>query len=125
MIRSLGFRGLFTGFWASTIGSLPSHGVYFVSYNLCKDKLQEIDNNWHKDSHIKGKQALWVSFTAGAAADIIANFFVVPVDVVVSRLQIQETNSEKKYKGSIGTNFIRSLPSKDVGIRVAKHLEYV
>jgi hypothetical protein len=33
--------------------------------------------------------ALWVSFTAGALADIASNVFVVPMEVVVQRLQIQ------------------------------------
>jgi hypothetical protein len=69
--------------------------------------------------------ALWVSFTAGALADIIANVFVVPIEVVVSRLQIQEPNSTKKYKGSIGKNWFLIFNISIVGIRAARHLEYV
>lgn len=102
MIKNLGIRGLYTGFWSSTVWSVPSHGVYYLTYNYCKDKLQDIDNKMKKETMVKGKQAMWVSFTAGGLADIASNIFSVPIDVVVQRLQIQDKNSVQKYKGAVG-----------------------
>lgn len=45
--------------------------------------------------------AVWVSLAAGGLADFSSNLLYAPVDVVVQRLFIQ--NSEKKqYKNSFG-----------------------
>jgi hypothetical protein len=44
---------------------------------------------------------MWVSFVAGAFADFAANFFVVPLEVIVQRIQIQDQNAKNKYSGGI------------------------
>eukprot|EP01114_Cavostelium_apophysatum_P021062 TRINITY_DN7242_c0_g1_i1.p1 TRINITY_DN7242_c0_g1~~TRINITY_DN7242_c0_g1_i1.p1 ORF type:complete len:344 (+),score=69.91 TRINITY_DN7242_c0_g1_i1:108-1139(+) len=103
LAKQLGVRGLYRGFLASSVGALPPHAVYFLSYNFCKDHLQSFHDKHYrrKSTRIEGKQALWVSFVAGGLADLIANFFVVPCEVVVQRLQIQDHNSPTSYKGGI------------------------
>jgi len=102
MAKTLGVRGLYAGFTSSTIGSLPPHAIYFLSYNYAKDVLQKFHDKQMKRSHSsEGKQAFWVSFVAGAFADLAANIFVVPLEVVVQRLQIQDHTSAKKYSGGI------------------------
>lgn len=52
---------------------------------------------------------MWVSFVAGGLADLAATFFVVPMEVVVQRLQIQDPHSKTKYKGGIGNLFLQSF----------------
>jgi len=99
LARNLGWRGLYRGFVPYSVGSLPPHATYFISYNIFKDYLQEFDNKYIKKyfgaDNTTGKQALWVSFTAGALADIASNVFVVPMEVVGQRLQIQDAKSSK------------------------------
>lgn len=95
-------KGCYTGFVSSTIGYLPSHAIYFLSYNWSKDVLQKFHDKHIKTSSVEGKQSMWVSFVAGGFADLAATFFVVPMEVVVQRLQIQDPHSKTKYKGGIG-----------------------
>ncbi len=44
-VRQLGIRGLYRGFVASA-ATLPSFGLYFLSYNYCKDRLQAINDSY-------------------------------------------------------------------------------
>jgi len=100
ILKSMDIRSSYAGFFTYTIGSLPSHFAYFFSYNLMKDELQKINEKWETNSEIKGRQAMWVSLVSGASADFISNFLFVPVEVVVQRIQIQNTDSQKNYKNS-------------------------
>lgn len=60
LARQLGWKGLFTGYWTYSVGSLPSQAVYFLSYNWFKDKLQAVEDKRLQDKHKKttGKQGL-------------------------------------------------------------------
>mmetsp|Transcript_35707 Transcript_35707/g.57759 ORF Transcript_35707/g.57759 Transcript_35707/m.57759 type:complete len:395 (-) Transcript_35707:99-1283(-) len=84
-MKTEGSVGLYRGFWTSAIGSLPSQAVYLLSYNFFKDRFNALNHMLSSDPL---KTASVVHSSAGAAADILSNLFYVPIDVVVSRIQV-------------------------------------
>lgn len=61
IVRTQGIRGLYHGYWPSTLFSLPSQGLYIMSYNYFKDALER---KYPSESHQRGHRA-WVTLTAG------------------------------------------------------------
>eukprot|EP00924_Labyrinthula_sp_SR-Ha-C_P008085 snap_masked-scaffold_11-processed-gene-2.6-mRNA-1 protein AED:1.00 eAED:1.00 QI:0/-1/0/0/-1/1/1/0/295 len=83
--KKLGFKGLYKGFWTSSLVGIPSVYTYLLSYHYLKDKLTEkasIENNQ------KLKNA--VPLFAGFAAEILSLALFVPVDVVTQKLQLEK-----------------------------------
>ena len=78
IIRKEGFLGLYSGVGAVAVGAGPSHGIYFVVYEYMKSFLGATD-----DEH----RPLETS-AAAAAATVVADAFMTPLDVVKQRLQL-------------------------------------
>ena len=76
IIRKEGFIGLYSGVGAVAVGAGPSHGIYFVVYEYMKSFLGATD-----DEH----RPLETS-AAAAAATVVADAFMTPLDVVKQRL---------------------------------------
>jgi solute carrier family 25 protein 44 len=93
-----GPRGLFRGFWTSTLGTLPCEVVYILSYNYYKERLQKSYEAHYGEHMERGKVAAWVPLIAGAGADLTGQLFFVPADVVTQRLQIQNQNHKGGYE---------------------------
>ena len=104
---------------------MPGNAIYFLTYSYLKDRLQSYHNQKHPD-YPKGQQGMfhltfqakslltfpckpnniiapWVSFTSAMLADIAAISFICPLEVVVQRLMVQDSNN-KLYKNSFGTH---------------------
>jgi len=81
-------RGLYHGFVFSSIASIPSEGLYLVSYNFFKERFNHSGNQVFLGE-------TWAPFAAGLMADISVNLIAVPSDVVVQRMQVKEYD----YKG--------------------------
>ena len=78
IIRKEGIIGLYSGVGAVAVGAGPSHGIYFVVYEYMKSFLGATD-----DEH----RPLETS-AAAAAATVVADAFMTPLDVVKQRLQL-------------------------------------
>jgi len=80
--RTEGFLRLYRGITAVVMGAIPSHAVYFGTYELFKRKL---------GANIEGYHPL-TSGIAGGVATMAHDAVVTPLDVIKQRLQIH--NSE-------------------------------
>lgn len=87
IIRSEGLMGLYNGVGAVAVGAGPSHGLYFVVYEYMKTFLGA-----DEDRHRPLETSL-----AAAAATIVADAFMTPLDVVKQRLQLPNS----PYKGAL------------------------
>jgi hypothetical protein len=122
---------MYRGFVASA-AALPSFGVYFLSYNYAKDKLQALNDRHttntehrtgttdHHRTHAalehdarslftsssslspSSTTAIWVAASAACVADVASAGLLCPVEVVVQRLQIAGLN-QTSYASGLGT----------------------
>jgi hypothetical protein len=117
---------MYRGFVASA-AALPSFGVYFLSYNYAKDKLQALNDRHttntehrtgttdHHRTHAarslftsssslspSSSTAMWVAASAACVADVASAGLLCPVEVVVQRLQIAGLN-QTSYASGLGT----------------------
>jgi hypothetical protein len=83
ILRKEGIRALYRGFWAGSIGSLPSVYLYLITYHKVKHELST--NNTPTALH---KSA---PFLAGVSAELVALYFFVPIDVITQRMQLHNT----------------------------------
>ncbi|QDZ20517.1 mitochondrial solute carrier protein [Chloropicon primus] len=79
IIRTEGIKGLYSGVGAVAIGAGPSHGLYFVVYEYMKSFLGVTNDDKHKP---------FETGFAAAAATVVADAFMTPLDVVKQRLQL-------------------------------------
>jgi len=93
--REEGTRGFFRGYWAALATYAPSIGIYFVVYEQCKKF----------ESRFFGIQFNQLPFgfqlVNGAFAGAISAALTCPMDVIKTRLQVQNkeiTPSEQLYK---------------------------
>ena len=76
--RHEGWRGFFRGFALNAYGGIPDRLAFLITYNWCKDKVE----------NVSGDSPLAPLFAGSMAAGLTAGFCV-PLDVVVQRMQIQ------------------------------------
>eukprot|EP00002_Diphylleia_rotans_P006472 TRINITY_DN15837_c0_g1_i1.p1 TRINITY_DN15837_c0_g1~~TRINITY_DN15837_c0_g1_i1.p1 ORF type:complete len:341 (-),score=67.69 TRINITY_DN15837_c0_g1_i1:54-1076(-) len=102
-----GIKAFYRGFWWQGLGGFPSLAIYYLSYNVMKDKLTT-------HLQLESDKAKSVAYMAsGIMADVFAILSWVPVDVVMQRLQIQ-TPERQIYKD--GFDAIRQIVRTE-GIR--------
>ena len=82
ILKREGPRGLFRGFAFGTFGGIPPQLVFLVTYNSCKEKVEQVGGQRCHDLGI-------APLIAGAAAEAVTAVFWVPIDIIVQRLQIQ------------------------------------
>ncbi|KAL0477661.1 mitochondrial substrate carrier family protein J [Acrasis kona] len=95
IVATNGMRGLFHGYWTSTLGTLPCEVVYILSYNYYKETFQKF---YEKQTGNKMELATFVPLAAGALADFTGQVFFVPADVVTQRLQIEKQLKKNGYE---------------------------
>ncbi|SCV04282.1 LANO_0G09252g1_1 [Lachancea nothofagi CBS 11611] len=72
-------RGLYSGYSAALMGSLPSAAIFFGTYEFLKRKM--IDD-WAINDTVS-------HLTAGLGGDLVSSFVYVPSEVLKTRLQLQ------------------------------------
>lgn len=88
--RSDGFRGLYRGFWLSTLGGLPSMGAYFLGYSWAKQTfalMNRAGGTGTASTQTYLPDAA-VYLAAGFFADVVAAPLWTPVDVITQRMQL-------------------------------------
>lgn len=70
-----GLLGFYLGFLPTFIRDVPSTGIYFYGYTKCRERLL-LDNNRR-----------FVELIAGGTAGVLSWAFVIPIDVIKSRVQ--------------------------------------
>ncbi len=85
-----GVAGLYAGLWPTMLRDVPYTAIQFSLFSAGKDYVSENGRNQLSDA-----QATGLGFVVGAISAILTN----PFDVVKTRMQIQESGSQRKYKG--------------------------
>eukprot|EP01080_Neovahlkampfia_damariscottae_P004227 gene4227-7564_t len=90
--ENIGYKGFLTGYQVTILRDAPFAAVYFTTYELMKNNMNESQN-----SSLKPFQ----HFISGAVAGAIATTCTISVDVVKTRLQTQSRLGTKEYDGII------------------------
>ncbi|OAX85354.1 hypothetical protein ACJ72_00283 [Emergomyces africanus] len=110
IVRSEGFRGLFSGFGATAIRDAPYAGLYVVFYEQSKKNLNSLGFGGSTTSSASDEQngnnntkpqlvpsSISVNFVSGALAAGLATAITNPFDVVKTRLQLMPN----KYRNMV------------------------
>jgi solute carrier family 25 iron transporter 28/37 len=81
ILKTEGFFGMYRGLTAVLISALPSHALYFTTYEKVKQRLTPTNSNANRPSTL-------TAGTAGVCATIAHDLFVTPLDVVKQRMQV-------------------------------------
>jgi len=103
ILRKEGIKALYRGFWAGSIGSLPSVYLYLVTYHKVKHELSTNYNQTFKMS---------APFLAGVSAELVALYLFVPIDGITQRMQLGNTagkNSISIARDIISNEGIRGM----------------
>jgi len=87
--RKEGVRALYRGFWAGSVGSLPSAYIYLVTYHKTKHDLCK--------SNIPASVKSCAPFIAGVTAETASIGFFVPIDVITQRMQLHDTAGRNAF----------------------------
>lgn len=90
LYRHHGIRGIYQGMGATLSRDSWSYGVYFVTYEACKQRFQ---GNSPSATPLE-------MFVSGGLAGVISWLTVYPLDVIKTRLQ-QDNVANPKYKGMV------------------------
>ncbi|KAI8330057.1 mitochondrial carrier domain-containing protein [Chlamydoabsidia padenii] len=85
IFRRNGLRGFYQGGWITLIRDAPSYGIYFWVYEGMKRYLTEQHND-------NVGMAAWELLLAGGMAGTISWASIYPIDVIKSRLQMQQVS---------------------------------
>jgi len=91
ILKREGIGSLYRGFWAGSIGSLPSAYIYLVTYHRFKHELSQFSAPGLQSS---------APFIAGVLAEVTALLLFVPIDVITQRLQIQKSTRSSLWVAS-------------------------
>jgi solute carrier family 25 carnitine/acylcarnitine transporter 20/29 len=94
VIKDITYSHIFKGFRATCIRESISTGIYFTTYNFCKE-LECIPGNTN------------ILFSGGIAG-MFSWLFTYPIDVIKTRIQSGETNT--MYQSYIKGSLFRGLP---------------
>jgi solute carrier family 25 iron transporter 28/37 len=78
IVRTEGVRRLYRGVSAVAVGAIPSHALYFATYEKLKDALGGNEEDHHAGIHT----------VCGGAATMVHDAIVTPLDVVKQRMQV-------------------------------------
>lgn len=83
-VREEGPRALYRGFWTYSIWTLPSYGLYLLSYKKLHHSFEGAEN-------ASTTRKIVAPMAAGLLADVISNGLYVPIDIVVQRMQMKDS----------------------------------
>ena len=92
ILRTEGVAGLYRGIGITLPGSVPAGCMYFTSYELCHNQLDEAMPSY----------PITASLSAGFLAEAFSCVLWVPIDVIKERLQVQSAlpTDAKRYRSS-------------------------
>jgi len=101
-----GIKGLYKGFVANSVATVPSIVVYILLYNYLRDTVAHYADKatlWHFNNNSNTTaessynafrdKALLVPAIAAIIADVTLNLYYVPVEVITQRVQLQQQQS--------------------------------
>lgn len=110
ILQHTGWRGLFRGWVPLTAGLIPSEVVYLSTTEASREYLQA-----QFRTHLPGVSNITKdtiqSFITGTIANLLANIFIVPGEVVSTRIQVQPPGINLGIRGMLKTIY------KEGGIR--------
>jgi len=97
ILQREGIKALYRGFWAGSIGSLPSAYLYLISYHKAKHELSK---------YTSPLLQLTAPFIAGILAEAASLLFFVPIDVITQRMQLLNTIGRNSF--TVAKDLIKS-----------------
>jgi len=93
MIRTDGYRRLYRGLSAVLIGAIPSHALYFATYEMIKKSFAKRHDHHHHHHHHDHHEHyvspnVIVTGFAGICATVVHDATSTPIDVVKQRMQL-------------------------------------
>ncbi|KAJ1472852.1 mitochondrial carrier domain-containing protein, partial [Baffinella frigidus] len=113
--KTEGYRGFFRGFWFNTSAGIPAQLAYLVTYNWCKERVENLGGPEWKDSAV-------APLCAGALAETITSVFWVPLDVVTQKLQIQEVGGTFQSPIQVARGIIEADGARGLWRGMGAHL---
>lgn len=104
-----GLRGLYRGGAVTLARDIPSHGVYFCTYDISREAMDP-------GSRTRGASKPWAGFTAGGLAGAASWLSIYPIDIVKSRMQATSC-AGSRFK-SIADCVIRSFNEEGLQVFV-------
>jgi len=88
ILQKEGIKALYRGFWAGSIGSLPSAYLYLITYHKAKHELCR---------YFSPTLQFAIPFIAGILAEAASLLFFVPIDVITQRMQLLNTAGRNSF----------------------------
>ncbi|KAL3464761.1 putative mitochondrial carrier protein [Aspergillus heterothallicus] len=124
IVRTEGFRGLFSGFGATAARDAPYAGLYVLIYEQLKRHLSSTTNSQstNPDQRLKSPSSSSINFVSGALAAGLATAITNPFDAVKTRLQLMPQkygNMMRAVRLMVHEDGIRSLFG-GLGLRIGR-----
>lgn len=130
ILKEEGPRGLYKGFAAVAVGTVPGHALYFATYEISKRllyarMLPHASEGGETRERLIQNLGFWerasVHFVAGFVADAAGSLTWTPMDVIKQRLQIQR-DLKSSNPDSFSTKYQSSMHAfriilRDEGVR--------
>jgi hypothetical protein len=91
MYDTKGVRGLYTGYLATISTTMPYSATFFYTYEFSKKMLVNMFHLQHTEK-VLDHPPFYIGLGSGAIAGMVAATVTNPMDVVKTRLQVQEVN---------------------------------
>ncbi|ORY90170.1 mitochondrial carrier domain-containing protein [Leucosporidium creatinivorum] len=82
-------QGIFRGYWITVVREIPAYGGFYAGYEYTKRSFQK---SLHTD-----ELPVWATLTSGAMGGVAYWTACYPLDVVKSRIQLQEAPPGRNY----------------------------
>lgn len=112
LVQQDGVRGLFRGYSVAILGTLPVRVAYLSVLEATRTKLraQSLPPSWE----VPDSARIWAAdFTAGALSSLLSQAFLVPVDVVSQRMQVQGAAGAMQVQRSSAFLVARTILKED------------
>ena len=112
IIRREGARGMYRGFWTYSLIPLPKC-TYFLTYHWMKDFLLLQSSTTITNQMIAKSVIITTPLLAGISAELVANVFFVPIELIVQRIQITSTKQQER---GVAMEMVRGI-YREEGVR--------
>jgi solute carrier family 25 protein 38 len=122
IVRTEGFRGLFSGFGATAARDAPYAGLYVLFYEQLKRHLAGLKHSGTADQPLAATSSSSINFISGGLAAGLATTITNPFDAVKTRLQLMPGkygNMMRAVKLMIQEDGVRSLFG-GLGLRITR-----
>lgn len=106
-VQSRGISSMFTGLKITLWRDVPFSGIYWLCYELFKDRIGTAMNVDFTASHQEDWKVFTTSFLSGSMGGVVAALFTNPFDVGKTRLQI--ATEETPRKRALMFSFLRQI----------------